>query len=125
MKFHEIRILADENVSPKVTAFLRIQGLDVLDVKEQGWQGKIDDELLEIAYHDKRWILTHDSDFGTLAIHEGKQCYGIIFLRLRNHRSHNVIRVCGQLLNHHAEISPRTMVVVEEARIRIRHVNIN
>jgi predicted nuclease of predicted toxin-antitoxin system len=63
MKFHDLRILTDENVSPKVTAFLRNQGIDVLDVKEQGWKGKIDDELLEIAYHDKRWVLTHDSDF--------------------------------------------------------------
>jgi len=54
MKFHELRVLADENVSPKVVAFLRNHGPDVLDTKEQGWHGKSDDELLEIAYQEKR-----------------------------------------------------------------------
>ncbi|MCE2396952.1 DUF5615 family PIN-like protein [Candidatus Poribacteria bacterium] len=54
MKFHQLRVLTDENVSPKVVAFLRNHGLDVLDTKEQKWHGKSDDELLEIAYHDNR-----------------------------------------------------------------------
>ena len=66
MKFHQLRVLTDENVSPKIVAFLRNHGLDVLDTKEQGWQGKSDDELLEFAYQDNRWVLTHDADFGTL-----------------------------------------------------------
>jgi predicted nuclease of predicted toxin-antitoxin system len=55
MKFHQLRFLTDENISPKVVTFLRNHGLDVLDTKEQGWQGKSDDELLKIAYQDKRW----------------------------------------------------------------------
>jgi predicted nuclease of predicted toxin-antitoxin system len=55
MKFHQLRFLTDENISPKVVTFLRTHGLDVLDTKEQGWQGKSDDELLKIAYQDKRW----------------------------------------------------------------------
>ena len=125
MKFHQLRVLTDENVSPKVVAFLRNHGLDVLDTKEQGWQGKSDDDLLEIAYQDKRWVLTHDADFGTLAIHEGKPYFGIIFLRVRNLQSHNVIRVCKQLLHHDADFSPQALVVVEEARIRIRQASID
>ncbi len=68
MKFHELRFLTDENISPKVVFFLRNYGLDVLDAKEQGWQGKSDDELLEIAYQEKCCVLTHDADFGALAI---------------------------------------------------------
>ena len=123
MKFHEVRVLTDENVSPKVVAFLRNHGLDVLDTKEQGWHGKSVDELLEIAYPEKRWGLTHDADFGTLALHEGKPCLGIIFLRVRNLQSHNVIRMCNQLLQHEVDLSPPALVVVEEARIRIRQAS--
>lgn len=40
MKFCEIRILTDENISPKVLTFLRERGIDVIDTKEQNWNGK-------------------------------------------------------------------------------------
>lgn len=121
MKFDELRILTDENVSPKVVAFLRNSGIDVLDTKEQGWFGKKDDELLEIAYQDNRWIFTHDTDFGSLAIHEGKRYVGIILLRVRNMNSQSIVSVCNQLLDHDIDFLHGTLVVVEETRIRIRH----
>ena len=120
MKFQQVRILADENISPQVVAFLRSQGIDVVDTKERGWQGKSDDELLETAYRENRWVLTHDSDFGSLAIHEDKPYWGIVFLRPRDLKPHNVVRVCNRLLQHDVDVSQRTLVVVEEARIRIR-----
>ncbi len=44
-----MRFLTDENVSPKVVAYLRKCGADVLDIKEYGWQGKTDHEILEKA----------------------------------------------------------------------------
>ena len=40
MRFDQLRILADENISPRVITFLKQQGLDVIDVKEKAWQGK-------------------------------------------------------------------------------------
>ena len=82
---------------------------------------KKDDELLEIAYQDNRWMFTHDMDFGTLAIHEGKQYVGIILLGVRNMNSQNIITVCNQLLDHDIDILQGALVVVEETRIRIRH----
>ncbi|MFQ5823857.1 MAG: DUF5615 family PIN-like protein [bacterium] len=50
MIIQKIKILSDENISPKVVAFLREYGSDILDTKEQGWFGKEDEELLNIAY---------------------------------------------------------------------------
>ena len=120
MKFHQVRMLADENISPQVVAFLRSQGIDVVDTKERGWQGKSDDELLETAYRENRWVLTHDSDFGSLAIHEDKPYRGVVFLRPRDLKPQNVMRVCNRLLQHDVDVSQHTLVVVEEARIRIR-----
>ena len=120
MKFQDLRILTDENISPKVVFFLRNQGIDVLDTKEEGWHGKTDDDILRIAYQENCWVLTHDSDFGMLAIHEGKPYHGIIFLRVKNLRPNNVIRACNQLLHHEVDISPHNLVVVEESRLRIR-----
>lgn len=120
MKFHALKILADENISPKVVSFLRQGGLDVLDTKEQHWQGKDDEDLLEIAYREQRFMLTHDSDFGTLAINAGKRYYGIIYLRIRNLKPQNVMNVCEQLFRLDIELFPGAILVVEETRMRIR-----
>jgi len=123
LKFHHLHVLTDENISPKLVQFLREQGLDVIDTKEQGWFGKSDDELMEIAYKENRWVLTHDSDFGSLAIHEGKPYWGIIFFRVKNMQSQNVVRVCNQLLLRDIDFVSGTLMVVEEARIRIRQAD--
>jgi len=84
MKFNSVKILADENISPRILSFLRAKGIDAADVKEKGWQGSNDRYILDMAYADERFVLTHDSDFGTLAINEGAPCYGIIYIRLKN-----------------------------------------
>ncbi len=120
MKFQSVKILADENISPKVVAFFRQCGLDVLDTKEEHWYGKDDEELLDTAHREQRFVLTHDSDFGTLAINEGKPYYGIIYLRVKNLKPMNVIKVCKQLLGLERELLPGTILVVNEGRIRIR-----
>lgn len=120
MKLTTIKILADENVSPKVVAYLRSIGLDILDVKEQQWFGKTDADLLEIAYAAQRFVLTHDSDFGELAMNEGKCCYGILFLRLKNLKPMHVIHVCQRLFEKNLDLLPGTILVIGDSRVRIR-----
>ena len=122
MKFSSLRILADENVSPRVVAFLRQIGLDVSDVKEKGWQGTEDKHLVAIAREEKRFILTHDSDFGTLSINEGVPCYGIIYMRLHNLKISNVITVFQKLFLIEKDIEEGALIVVEDTRIRIRTI---
>lgn len=122
MKLTHVALLTDENMSPKVVACLRRMGVDVLDTKEQGWHGAEDEELLARAYREHRFVLTHDSDFGTLAINQGKPCFGILYLRLRNLQSGNVIRACEDLFRRDIEIVPRSLWVIEDNRIRIRHL---
>ena len=120
MKLNQITLLTDENISPKVVACLRRMGLDILDTKEQQWHGTKDEALLTTAYQQHRFVLTHDSDFGTLAINQGKRCYGILYLRLKNLKPVNVIRVCEDLFQMDMEINPHTIWVIEDTRIRIR-----
>lgn len=120
MKFRELRLLVDENVSPRVTAFLRSCGMDLLDVKENGWFGKEDVELLEKAYEEGRFVLTHDSDFGALAVHAGKRCRGIIYIRSKNLHPDNVIMICGRLTGLGVEIKPGTIIIADEHKVRMR-----
>ncbi len=120
MKFAALKILTDENVSPRVVSFLRQEGMDITDTKEEKWQGKDDEYLLRKAYEHKRFILTHDSDFGTLAINEGNPCHGIIYLRLRNLKVHNIVTVLEKLIHFDRDISDGSLLVVEDAKIRMR-----
>ena len=120
MKLTAIKILADENISPKVVGYLRSIGIDVLDVKEQQGFGKTDADLLHLAYSESRFVLTHDSDFGELAMNKGRLCYGILYLRLNNLKPIHVVNICRRLFEKDFEIVPGTILVIGESRIRMR-----
>jgi len=73
-------LLADENVHPDVIEFLREAGLDIESVSEQGQFGLPDTQVLQEATEAGRVVLTHDSDFGGLAL-MGAKFIGIIYVR--------------------------------------------
>lgn len=120
MRTRNVRILTDENISPRVVSFLRQSGFDVLDVKEENWHGTADDILLERSHSDNRFILTLDSDFGTLAINEGKPFIGIIYLRLRSLRYESCIRILKRFIAQNIDLEPGMILVADESRVRIR-----
>lgn len=122
--FSAPKILTDENVSPKVVSWLREKGLDVIDTKEENWHGQEDELLLEKAYMQNRFVLTHDSDFGTLAINEGKKYYGIIYLKLKNMKPLNLIKIIEKFFLLDIDFSCGTLIVIDKAKIRIRRSNI-
>jgi len=122
MKISSLKFLTDENISPRIVTFLRKKGIDVVDVKEKGWHGNEDKYLMEIANKEKRFILTHDTDFGTLAINEGVPCYGIIYMRLRNLKVSNVINILEKLLVVDKDIPEGSVIVVGDTRLRIRTI---
>ncbi len=80
MRALDFPLLADENVHPDVTVFLREKGLDVESVSEQGKFGLPDIQVLVQATQEGRVVLTHDGDFGGLAL-MGAQFIGIIYIR--------------------------------------------
>lgn len=124
MKFTDIKILTDENISPKVVTFLRNTGINVRDVKEEQWYGRSDEELLQVAYQEDRFVLTHDADFGALAIHQGKPCYGILYLRLNNMQPAMIVQVLAGFMQKDVEIAPHTILVIEEKRVRLRRIGL-
>jgi len=122
MALHHLKILTDENISPRVVLFLREKGIDVVDVKEKGWQGADDTVLMAVALEEKRFILTHDSDFGTLAINEGVPCCGIIYLRLKGLRAEKVKESLDKFIELKKEISEGTIIVLQDRQVRIRPI---
>lgn len=115
-------ILTDENISPRVVAFLRETGFNVRDIKEMRKYGISDKKVLEIAHAENRIIITHDSDFGMLAINQGVPFTAIIYIRLKIPSADSVINALRKFLQTDIEISKSMLAVIEEERIRVRVV---
>jgi predicted nuclease of predicted toxin-antitoxin system len=54
--------------------------VDVLSAREEGWGDLTDSQILARAHAMTRFVLTHDADFGTLAVHRGEAITGIVYL---------------------------------------------
>ena len=74
-------LLLDENIHPAVAAELSRRGADAKTVSEANLLGAPDSEVLEAAINEGRVVVTHDSDFGTLAVRTGHRLIGIVYLR--------------------------------------------
>lgn len=81
MKWAAFKFLTDENIQTPVVEYLQTKGFDILDVKQNGLSGSSDTYLLSLAYQQQRIVLTHDSDFGTLAFANHQPFWGIIYLK--------------------------------------------
>ena len=74
-----MRFLVDECTGPKVAAWLRSQGYEVLSVFDED-RGNENDVLIQKA-HDETWILiTNDKDFGEKVFRERRPHRGVIFM---------------------------------------------
>jgi predicted nuclease of predicted toxin-antitoxin system len=122
MKFSQIKFLTDENISTKVLEFLREQGLEVIDVREQRWQGSDDVFLLKETMRTSSFIVTFDADFGALAINKNAPFFGILYLRSKNIKSEDTIRILSKLIIKDPEIEPGTIIVADENKVRFRKV---
>jgi predicted nuclease of predicted toxin-antitoxin system len=81
LKLFSCKLLADENIQPSVIQFLRQQRCDVENVASLGMVGEPDNVILNEALKNNRIVLTHDRDFGRLAILIHQPMRGIVFLR--------------------------------------------
>jgi predicted nuclease of predicted toxin-antitoxin system len=126
LTLQECRFLTDENIHPEVVAWLRAAGCDVLDVKEAGLAGADDVSLLRRAAAEGRVMLTHDSDFGTLAIAAAEPTAGIVYLRPGHIRSEFTIRTLAALLSREVDLAGAFVIVAEATpstvRIRLRRL---
>ena len=125
MKALDFPILADENVHPDVIEFLRKARLNVDSVAEQGNFGLSDADVLRHATETGRIVLTHDSDFGRLAL-MGAKFVGIIYLRPGHIRSDFTIKTLEAIRDNAPEVTPPFILVAERTgdtvKIRVRQL---
>jgi predicted nuclease of predicted toxin-antitoxin system len=123
VKALDFPLLADENVHPEVIEFLREAGLDVESVSEQGQFGLPDTQVLQQATATGRVVLTHDSDFGGLAL-MGAEFIGIIYIRPGHIRTDFTTKTLEAVRDNAPEVTPPFILVAERTgdtvKIRVR-----
>lgn len=120
-KWFWTKLLLDENVARSTITLCRALGFDVRSVKEEGWDGKDDAELLQIAQAEDRVILTLDKDFGNLLRFPLQTHRGVILFRMRLQHPFIVNNRLQQVLPSLAMQDLRnTLVIVQELTVRIR-----
>jgi predicted nuclease of predicted toxin-antitoxin system len=123
LKLDELGLLTDENIHPQVVEALRRRGADVLDIKESGWDGMQDLAILRKAYIENRVVLTHDSDFGKLAVTTGEPMVGIVYLRPGHIEPIFTLETLEVLFAELTDVTSPFIAVAErmEQRVRIRY----
>lgn len=81
MKLSDFALLKDENIHPDVETYLRQKGLVVQSVRELQIHGASDAAWLAHSVREGLVVVTHDADFGTLAVREKAELIGIVYLR--------------------------------------------
>ncbi len=120
-----MRFLADMGVSRRVTEHLRHSGHDVLHLRDEKLQRLPDDEIFAKAIAESRVILTFDLDFGEIAARCTDSWTSVVVFRLANATSPHVIdRLAATLPRLGDALDTGAVVVVEESRVRIRHLPI-
>ena len=113
-------IVADMNVAVPVVRFLRERGVDVISAREQGWGNLTDSQILAQAHGMGRFVLTHDSDFGMLAVHRRESFTGILYLRPGGRPPDEVIADLSALLDAQIDWTPPLIAVYRAGRLRLR-----
>jgi predicted nuclease of predicted toxin-antitoxin system len=119
-------LLVDENVHPEVVAYLKSRSKDVRTVFDEMLVGASDEGILRRAFEQGRTVITHDSDFGTLAVYANVPCIGIVYLRPGHVLPGFVVRMLAAIESTPIEVEPPFLLIAERrddsVRIRSRSV---
>ncbi len=126
MKLQQFSLLTDENIHPVVVAELRAIGFDVFDVCEHSLFGTDDPTLLDLARSSGRVVVTHDSDFGTLAVVRMEPIIGILYLRPGHIDPEFTLKSFRSVLERDIDLTPPFILVAKRTgdvvKIRVRNL---
>lgn len=111
----------EENLPDDLTAYLRDEGHDAIDVVDEGLGGEEDPPVLTAATSEERILLTFDPDFADVRQYPPGSHAGIVVFRLRDQRwaglQGPVTRLlAGSTLDH----LEKGLAIVDETRVRYK-----
>ena len=121
-----MKLLVDENLSPRISAGLAEVGHDAVHVRDVGLVRSTDSTLLSFAARTGRVIVSNDSDFGELLARTGAVRPSVLLVRRQQSvRADDLFRVvlrtvmaCG------TDLERGAVVVADGTQLRVRRLPI-
>lgn len=117
-----MKFLVDASVSPQVAQTLNDAGHDALHVVAALSLDATDESIFDHAGHEGRVVVAADTDFADLLAHREAAKPSVILFRRRSRRrpDEQADLVLANLSGFESDLEEGAIVVIEEARIRVR-----
>lgn len=112
-------------VAQRVVEWLRASGHDASHLRDEGLQRLPNGEILAKAVAEDRIVIPFDLDFGEIIAASRGRLTSVVLFRLHDTRSERVIqRLSDVLVNSSEALAQGAIIVVEDARHRVRRLPI-
>jgi predicted nuclease of predicted toxin-antitoxin system len=121
-----LRFLIDNALSPILADGLRSAGHEAIHIRDYGMQSATDEAVLARAVTEGRILVSADTDFGTLLVLGQVKAPSVILFRRAPRKPHAQLNLLLSNLPVLVEpLAKGSIVVLEQARIRIRDLPIS
>ena len=112
--------MADENIPTRSIDQLVEDGIDIISVSSFKY-GLHDEDVLKLAYKERRVLVTFDKEFGYLIFKKKIRSFGVLLLRFIPRSPEEVSARIIELVNNKMKLQ-WNFIVLEEEKIRIRSI---
>ena len=115
-----MNFLIDANVRRSIGRILQSHGHDVRFLMGTTEHGLPDEQVLTLAYKEKRILITNDKDFGELVVHKHLKHSGVVLFRLDLDTAQNYHSRLEFLLKNYSDYLMDHFIVMTDHRMKLR-----